>query len=215
MAEAGVKTYLGESKDSVKRAFLVAFGNQYNVEVSKEYSVADNHYEWLITFNEFQGMGDVGTMTVDLSGLQGPQITASVEEVVKGTSRTYMEIEVLDQGIGVSGVFKLSFRSAETAAINVTASAAEVEYALEELSSVGDVSVTLGTNASRHYWTVTFMDHIGVLPNLIFSDTAHLTGTGVSRILFQSPANLIDGTFDLTFVNEDGVSGTTPAQTRT
>lgn len=78
----------------------------------------------------------------------------------------------------LGGVFALSFKGQRTAYMPYNASSVIVEAELEELATVGDVSITraLVGPSGDYTWTVTFEDNLGDLP-LLEIDTKSLTGT--------------------------------------
>jgi hypothetical protein len=90
----------------------------------------------------------------------------TVTELVAGT------------GVPVGGSFALSFRGQRTGYIAADASAVEVQAELEELSTVGSVSVQRSDEdeSGGYTWTVTFLNNLGDLPSLVVDDVT-LTGT--------------------------------------
>jgi len=91
----------------------------------------------------------------------------------------------------LSGSFKLSFEYAKTAAINFDATNADVQAALEAVSTVGTVVVSDRTVASTYsQWTITFSSNVGDL-NLLAVDTTSLLPNDATQSVVQVTAGVV------------------------
>lgn len=106
------------------------------------------------------------------------------------------EVQELDiTGSPTGGTFKLSFRGATTAAIDFDASAAEVEAALEALSTIGTDGVAVADDGGNLPYTITFGGDLGkrVQPLITVVDSA-LTGGTDPEVTVTETTPGVDGT---------------------
>lgn len=121
-------------------------------------------YSYTVTF--VGEPGDVSPLVVVLS-LTGTGARVAVAEATKGNA--------------VGGSFTLSLGGVSTGALAWDASAADMEAALEDLSTVGEVTVMRGAADGErgHTWSVTFVDvQNGGDVELLLADYSQLTGVG-------------------------------------
>ena len=117
----------------------------------------------------------------------------------------------------LTGDFRVSFRGSQTPHIKVDASAADVERALENLNTVGDVSVSLtpGSNGGNS-WAVTFHTEVGDLPKMQVT-AGRLIGTGkgigVTESFAGSSATLVYDGSQLPNTQARTISGLTTGST--
>jgi hypothetical protein len=162
-----------------------------------------NGYLWSITFNDVQrNNGDVPRLLVDgaslLSGTGAPS-QVHVTEIQKGRRADGGNAEVqtltLTSSAAVSGFFRLSFGgSGYTNYVPMDAPAAAVEEALEALSTVRQVSVSVEGDGSAnacstsvngpcpygYRWHVTFTEHTGDQPVMSVDKTKlHAVGNAL------------------------------------
>ena len=162
-----------------------------------------NGYVWSITFNDAQrNNGDAPRLLVDgasLSSGTGAPSQVHVTEVQKGRRAAGGHAEVqtvtVTSSAAVSGFFRLSFGgSGYTNYVPMDASAAAVEEALEALSTVRQVSVSVegdgsagacsasvyGACAYGYRWHVTFTEHTGDQPAMSVDKTKlHAAGNAL------------------------------------
>ena len=94
-----------------------------------------------------------------------------------------------------SGSFRLSFRGQLTTALAPEADDADIEAALEALSSIGDVTVTLATGTQgvcepSNTASVQFVTEHGDLPPIRVVRSAHPFGTSSCRLAGRGPVFL-------------------------
>ena len=171
-------------------------------------------YRWDVTFTKLQDsdVGDVDPMIPIGAGttLQGTNVRIDVEELVKGTSRTYQRITAGSPPL--AGTFALKFRGeVTTGSLNHNATDSEVDAALESLSTIGGVTVTRGENtagipADGHFWDIVFDENLGQLPTIEVvgvGDTALTstltTGTMAGSVVFSSPSKEVSGNMSLSY----------------
>jgi len=148
----------------------------------------------VITFNsEWGDLADLGTDSTSLTGT----VTLSASETTKGTTLQNFETQTITCAAN-GGSFTITFRQETTEPISYSATAANVETAIEELSSVDDVIVTYSTgsvacSASGVGIQIQFISELGDLPS-ITTDVTSLTLTGGSAS--ATPASTISGTKD-------------------
>lgn len=111
----------------------------------------------------------------------------------------------LVQCVADSGSFTLTFRDATTGGISFDASAAAVEAALEGLSTIGDVAVTLSggtvacSNSVNTVIVVDFLTELGDLPPLSGSNALlqdHINGNGLAgsgSLVFATGGDSVQG----------------------
>lgn len=111
-----------------------------------------------------------------------------VSEVVKGTSSS------------VSGSFALAFNGETTPVLPYTATASDVEAALEGLSTITNVQVTRQSFLNDGaMWLVRFLEPYGAVPLLSFdSDLTTLSATDLTAVVVEEvKGNELSGTFIL------------------
>jgi len=88
--------------------------------------------------------------------------------------------------IPVGGFYSLSFRNERTKYLAFDAAARDVEVALEELSTVGDVTVvrSLMDENRGFVWTVSFLTELGNVDMILF-DNYDMTGTVVTGVVSE------------------------------
>ena len=168
-----------------------------------------------VTFDSVVGKaGNLPQMTA-ANSLTGDQKTVTVSTATQGTAP-------------VGGSFTLSLayggQTETTAALNSTASAADVEAALEALANIGDVNVTrtVASDAGGCQWRVTFIGNAGDVPMLVgagsltgsdatLSVTTVVNGTTsaeVQLVTSRSDTNnlIFDGGFVLAFAGQNSTA---------
>jgi len=142
-------------------------------------------FDWAILFEEgyrSNPIKDIPLLRFDTSQLSGTGVTFAVEETVAGIR-------------GVGGYFRLSFRGETTGPIPTTASAADLQAAIESMASIGHVSVI--QRESRNdliSWLVTFESSV---------DGDHLVGMSSGDLpLFTLDSSELVGVFATGEVSE-------------
>ena len=189
------------SEDDVETA-LMALESVTGVVTVTRGALVDRGYTWSITFAEHPG--DLPLLFADASSLRGSDggnslvPTATVTETVQGSPV-------------LSGDFTVSFRGEITDAIPHDISAADMERRLENLPTVGEVSVVRTDEPNGGYsWAVEFLSDVGLLPSMEVT-RGRLNGTNadvtVIRSVPGSPSVLVfDGT-GLPSIKEHVVTG--------
>ncbi|RHY35451.1 hypothetical protein DYB32_000104 [Aphanomyces invadans] len=168
-------------------------------------------YSWKITF--LANLGNLARLGVDYSMVQGdfPQvevreITQGVQDIVPGSFTYEVQDIYTTSASPLAGTFVLSFHGVSTTPISVTASALEVQRALEGLTTIYSAKVTKTVVSSTLHtavWSVTFAH--------VESDV--LVGSGnIFRMIVESTA-FTSGTLGRVAVAEK-VKGTNPFQFR-
>ena len=163
-------------------------------------SPSDGEYIYLITFPV--SMGDVPKMTAIFASLSPIGADVIIDTPVNGNV--------------VGGTFRLTFEGQTTASLSYDASDNDVRVALESLSTIGTVQVSVaGPDYQLGYsWIVQFVSrsNSGYQPKLI-PDYSRLTvssaapGTAAQIVVTTIvPGNEIGGTFTLAFTNRLGDS---------
>ena len=147
------------SAEAVSRALagVEALGDRFDVARS-----GSAPYSWTITF--VSDIGDVSQLTVKSTDTNTPTPATT------NTQGVACEVQTVATAGARDGTFTLSFGLSTTSAIAYDAEAAAVKAALEALTNVGDVHVTLtspNTFAGGRTWTVTFLANGGALPMLV------------------------------------------------
>lgn len=143
-----------------------------NVLRDKFYSGLRAGFRWNVTFPNYNG--DLANLNINTTGLTGLSVRTTTQEIVKGVA---CEVQTISVEGARGGSFRLRFNGATTSQIPYNASAAEVKSALEGLSTINEVVVTLNTSATYgagRMWTVMFTDNTGDLP-LMDGDASGLT----------------------------------------
>jgi hypothetical protein len=149
-----------------------------------------------ITFDS--SFGDVPLVVVnDLNMAPVGTFNATVTEQIKGGSH-------------LGGDYTLTYAGHQTGHIPVTATAADVERALEALPSIGSVDVVRHVNTGSVRWDVTFVTDLGNLPRIEVT-TGRLTGKDahaeVLDVVSGTPTVLVyDGT-DAPNIHDTTVTG--------
>ncbi len=175
-----------------------------SVEVSREVtSVPNGAASWSYTVSFVSVVGDVEQLTVDSGDLQGLSENPSATTVLEGeaahikTDDTSLLPEIQVVTVTTSGTFALSFKGHTTAELASDASAQDVEDALEDLSTVGGVSVSRQAGGESDYeytvefepWAAHDLEHYlnyGDMPSIVFSSST-TTGSVVSTQDGASP----------------------------
>jgi hypothetical protein len=194
------------------------------VQVSRTGPTLVGGYTWSVTFPEH--MGDASLLQVNAAGLVGVGSTANVAELHKGKVVAVQTLRTTATS-PLSGSFAIGFNGQETELLPYNASAAEVESALEELSSVHDVSVArrstdqdsgrfvtsrlsasypwirsyLDVPLNQYEWSVTFDGHNGPQPLMTMCCGAADVFTGAQTLFAES-------TQDAGFEVESVITGT-------
>jgi len=143
--------------------------NEETIENAKVYKWSYG-YTWDVTF--ISQLGDMDTIIPYTS-----DNWAGTNPIVK--------VDVIRQGVApLSGTFRVRFMGDSTPQLPCDISAADMEAAIEQLSTVGDVTVERFRNGFGFDWRVTFVTELWNLP-LMYVNDASLAGpfakAGVSR----------------------------------
>jgi YD repeat-containing protein len=144
-----------------------------------------NSQTWEITFEGALAGTNVVQTTIDISSVQGYSVSEVETTDVQGGSAD--EVQVVTVSDATGGTFDLSF-GGQTATLDHDSTAAEVETALENLSTIDNVTVT--GNAGGPY-TITFIGALsGANVAQLTPDGSLLTNSALSRTLsFAFDAN--------------------------
>jgi len=122
------------------------------------------------------------------------------------TTGQYHEVQLIT--CTSTSTFTLTFRQATTTSIAYSASTATLESALEDLSTIGDVTVTYSVNTSgacenNNVISIKFMDNFGSLPSLIGA-----VDSGTISITADGSGNSIKGTKEDAECSNRGICNT-------
>jgi hypothetical protein len=192
-----------------------------NVGVSREGPDVNQGFTWIITF--FTERGDLPLLSVDKSSLLGSSTVINVVEgyerkdysthrtnrqACKGSIPTIQTVTTFASST-LRGKFKLGFRDIYTSDIPHDASADTMKFALQDISTIGDVKVSRnGPNGIGSYdWVITFIENSGKLQKLVGQVTT-LSGQTTDdgridvNIIQNGTAPQLSGTFKLSFRGE-------------
>lgn len=212
VAESTILAY--DVSASTMQSALRALGGSLNsVVVSREAYGFNGGYAWDVTFAS--GSGDNPLMAINTALLSGSAPYALVAKKRTGTQPEVQAIRTTVSAGSASGTFFLSFQDKATSSLAASATAAQVQTALNALPSIGAVSVSrisLGSNCFR--WLVTFaspktdgpqpllvaggVDTQGSLSTLVSTTTGASASVNVTRVLSGSYAGL-SGSLTLEF----------------
>ena len=164
--------------ENVRHGLMATLGLEH-VEVSRSAINADKGYQWTITFRKTVGNLPLIQMATSTPLSEG--VSYQVYEDQAGLDSSKLrETQVVVTGASagvVTGYFRLRFQgSTWTSYLPASASASAVKDALEQLPTVGQVTVTETSKSIGKYWTVTFDSKIGNQPVMI-ADGSLLTST--------------------------------------
>jgi hypothetical protein len=171
-------------KDAITAA-LEALNNVGTVTVTPVSNTqgANGQCSWLVTFDSNAGNLPLMTVTVynapngvshsttaASAALAG--VTVAITEITPGTAST------------ISGNFALSFMGERSVYVPYNADARTVQNILEELTTIGKVTVERSSvdENNGYTWTVTFLTNLGSLP-LIQFDNSDMKGTVVRGLV--------------------------------
>lgn len=122
----------------------------------------NNGYRYFVTF--LTPVSDVDLLKIDDSNILGSSSSVKVIEYLRGVGY-------------LSGYFRLSRNNETTGLLNISASASEIETAIENLSSVGDVTVT--SLIGQKGWQITYTTmgsptNAGLQPLFEISETINM-----------------------------------------
>ena len=119
---------------------------------------------------------DVADLVTDSTNLQGD--TADVTETKKGTKAINEKQTVAITGSPTGGTFTLTYGTETTGTMGYSASAVQIEAALEALTAIDDVTVTTGTTGlPADAFVVEFKDNLaGTDVSMLTIDTTGLQG---------------------------------------
>ncbi|RHY82099.1 hypothetical protein DYB26_000715 [Aphanomyces astaci] len=168
-------------------------------------------YSWKVTF--MANLGNLARLRVDASMLQGDfaqvavrEITPGVQDIVPGDFTYEVQDIYTSAASPLAGTFVLSFHGVFTSPISVSATALEMQRALQALTTIYSAKVTktvLSPALQTAVWSVTFA-HV---------ENNVLVGSGnIFRMIVESTA-LTSGTLGSVAVAER-VKGTNPFQFR-
>ena len=146
-------------------------------------TIADDQggHTWTLVFDE--AMGNVNQMVCGLDA------TANASPTIC-SQRTIIDGNYID-GYFVIGTSKL---------LSASASASDVQIALEALNGFGSIAVTRTgpTNQGGYTWTITWLDAIGDQAPLVFSNSLTGSGTSIVGETLQN-GNYLSGTYQLEY----------------
>merc|ERR1711871_587295 len=140
-----------------------------------------NGYEWTITFNSHVG-DQPPLVALPSTGWSGTRVTLNVFTMRDGLQP-------------IAGTFTLAFRGDNgfrspvvptTKPLSFNATASNVKYALESLTTVGTVAVMRTRNGFGYTWRITFLSNLGDQHNLIASPaqpTGPSANIGVTELI--------------------------------
>ena len=170
---------------------------------------------WIVEFTGALAAQDVSMLSVDASGLTGPNAPygESASVLADGAAVPERQIVTLDAGLG--GFFELDYAGAKTGRIATGASAGEVQAALEAASAALAGNVTVTGNAGGP-WTVSFGgalagdDVAEMTARTVLSVEELLDGqAGVDEIqTLTIPAGATGGHLQLNVITPVGAAGT-------
>jgi hypothetical protein len=172
---------------SMMKAALEALATIEEVSVSRITSTLDvEGYQWIVSFTK--QVGDMSTISAN-----------SVQTLQGRFPKT--AVATLTDGNALGGYFHISYQNETTDKLMYDTSAAEVKDALQNLSTVGDVTVVrTGPDGSNGYvWTVTFVDNFNNLDCSDFvANGTQLTGIGNTMFITETVKGTeLGGTFIL------------------
>lgn len=102
---------------------------------------------------------------------------------------------------GTGGTFNLTFESVATAEIPYNATAAQLELALEDISTIGDVAVTL--NGAQD-WDIEFLNPGAADVGALVADDTNMTGELTGSVVTEATKGRAHGTVILRVANVTG-----------
>lgn len=175
-------TLIEGEKDAIKAALeqLSDVGTVTVTSVNVNQSIS-GECSWMVTFDTAAG-SPLPLMTASIfntstSNLSSPYASFSV----LGTeSINITEVQAATSQV-LGGEFALTFEGSRSLYLPYNATALQVQYALEELPTVGIVAVSRSSadENNGYTWAVTFMTDLGSLDLIVF-DATSLTGTVAS-----------------------------------
>ena len=132
-------------------------------------------YEWLVTFASHIG--------------KQPLMKASPANNWAGTNPV-IEVRRVREGLQpLSGTLRLGFEAERTLPIPFDAEASQMKYALESLSTIGEVNVSRYSNNNGHNYFITFISELGDREQLTVDDSQLMGPDARARV-----ATLLEGT---------------------
>jgi len=185
------------------QAQLESLFNFGDIAVSRTGPTPLNGYTWLITWLTAPGSQPLIATSNSLTGSSARVIVSRVQ-----------------RGNYLGGSYSLTYNGISSRPISALASPIELQLALQNMSSVGAVSVSVSNIVSSeggHTYQITFLDQPGNLP-LLIPETKSLTGVGATVNLFEVvPGSNANGTALKLFFNsqyycsnskvQDGICG--------
>lgn len=150
-----------------------------NVDIARSALNGNLGYQWSITFKDSTlNGGDIPLLQMDASAIVGgTTVTNRVFEAVSGvtagtaTVAGKNEVQAIVSSSAtstVTGYFRISFEgSSWSPYVSADATTSEVKDALEQLSTIGQVTVTKGSGGNGNHWFVTFTTNTGNVPAML------------------------------------------------
>ncbi|KAL9190309.1 hypothetical protein ACHAXT_007520 [Thalassiosira profunda] len=204
------------SADLVRRALLNLGWNENDdlllisdVEVSR--TTLANGYQWTITFGDNLDRslndGDQASLSasvMDNGDAGSPTITVSTSQDGRrpGGRNEVQYLQVVGTGT-LSGFYRMKFEgSVWSAHIPVNADAVTIQKALEQLSTIGEVTVTqndsvdqsqIGTGGDLvHHYAITFVSNSGNVEALVVDATPIVSPDGNANVIIVDGSNSLD-----------------------